>query len=215
MSKPLGQFDWLARYYDRLARLVFGNALQQSERHFLHLIPSGGTVLIVGGGTGRVLKHIFAHNPTCHVWFIEASRQMLSHARRNVPARYADQVQFVYGTEVSITRDLKFDVIITNFYLDLYPDKELLDVCTMLHEKLMEKGLWLASDFNDGGRWWHRLMLSVMYRFFVSTCRISARRLPEWEKTFDHLGLVRLDHALYYGGFVKSTVFKKGPQSMV
>src|SRR5688500_699824 len=163
MSKPLDQFDWLAKYYDPLARLVFGNALQLSERHFLHLVPPGSTVLIVGGGTGRVLKHIFEHNPTCHVWFIEASRQMLSRASRNLEARYAERVKFVYGTEASISRGVKFDVIITNFYLDLYPDKELLDVCTILNEKLNEKGLWLASDFHEGGKWWQRLMLSVMY----------------------------------------------------
>ena len=209
MSKSLDHFDWLAKYYDTLTRLVFGNALKESERHFLHLLPNGCTVLMVGGGTGQVLRHIFGHDPTCRVWFIEASGKMLSHATRNLPAEYADQVQFVYGTEASIARHLKFDVIITNFYLDLYTDKELVDVCATLHERLNEKGLWLASDFIDGRRWWQRIMLFLMYRFFVSTCRISARRLPDWEEVFDYIGLSRLNQALFYRGFIKSAVFKK------
>jgi trans-aconitate methyltransferase len=209
MSKPLDDFDWLANYYDSLTGLVFGNALKHSERHFLHLLPQRSTVLIIGGGTGQVLRHIFSRDPTCRVWFIEASGKMLSHAMRNVPPQHTDQVQFMHGTEASIDRDLKFDVIITNFYLDLYPDKELLDVCTILNEKLNENGLWLASDFTDGGKWWQRLMLSVMYRFFVSTCRITARRLPDWEKVFDHIDLTRLDEAFFYHGFIKCAVFKK------
>jgi methylase of polypeptide subunit release factors len=209
MSKPLNHFDWLANYYDSLKWLVFGNALANSERHFLHLLPKGCTILMLGGGTGQVLRHIFSHDPNCRVWFVEASGKMLSQAMRNLPAEYADQVQFVYATEASSTWHHKFDVIITNFYLDLYPDKELLDVCATLYERLNARGLWLASDFADGGRWWQRIMLSLMYKFFVSTCRISARRLPDWEKVFHHIGLSLLDQALFYRGFVKSAVFEK------
>jgi ubiquinone/menaquinone biosynthesis C-methylase UbiE len=209
MSKPLDQFDWLANYYDVLSGLVFGNALKDSEQHFLHLLPKGCTILIVGGGTGLILRQIFQHNPTCHVWFIEASRKMLSRAIKNVPRKYADQVQFVYGTEESIAGDVKFDVLLTSFYLDLYPDKELPEVCAALRQRLCERGLWLVNDFSDGGKWWQRLMLWVMYRFFVAACRISARTLPDWEKFLKRAGFFRVDEAFFYGRFVKSAVFVK------
>ena len=48
-------FDKLTPYYDLLTRLVFGKAIINSQEQFLSLVRSGSRVLVVGGGTGKIL----------------------------------------------------------------------------------------------------------------------------------------------------------------
>ena len=55
MSAPNG-FDKIAPFYDSLKRLVFGNALAESQRALLASIKKNGNVLIIGGGPEKYLK---------------------------------------------------------------------------------------------------------------------------------------------------------------
>jgi ubiquinone/menaquinone biosynthesis C-methylase UbiE len=209
MKKHRKNFDWLANYYDLLTKMVFGKALNNSQQHFLHLLPQGCKILVVGGGSGQMLKHFFETNPTGSVWFVEVSEKMLLRAKENVPRQHAARIQYIYGTETSLPQDQTFDVIVTNFFLDLFPEEQLTLVCYGLSQRLHKSGLWLASDFIDAGNWWQKFMLWIMYRFFVTTCGISANRLPDWEKVLGTIGVVHVNEALFYRGFVKSAVFKK------
>ena len=51
-------YDNSAWFYDGLSRVVYGNALISSQVYLLQFIPSNATILIVGGGTGRLLEEI-------------------------------------------------------------------------------------------------------------------------------------------------------------
>ena len=78
----MNNFDSVAGYYDKLSILVFGTAMRRAQTAHLHDIPLGRNVLILGGGTGWLLSELSAVNPTCKVWYIDASSKMISLSKR-------------------------------------------------------------------------------------------------------------------------------------
>ena len=152
MSRDLDHFNWLAHYYDSLTGIVFGKALHKSQVCFLRLVPQGCNMLIIGGGSGKILTVLQEVNPSCNIWYVEASSEMLSMAAKKISGEFRSRLSFIHGTEKSIPQGIRFDVVMTNFFLDLYPDQQLLEITEKIYHSLDRKGLWLVSDFVDGGK---------------------------------------------------------------
>lgn len=209
MSDSLDRFNWIAPHYDVMSRLVFGRAIFSSQVWALKSIPPDSAVLVLGGGSGAILPVLNRISPACRIWYIEASSEMLARARATVEDAAKDNIVFIHGTENAIPDALRFDAIVTNFLLDLFPEGDVWAICRTLYEKLKREGIWLASDFVDGGRWWQRAMLWLMYRFFLVTCNIKASRLPEWQHQIRSVGMVEIDSENFYCRFIKSVVYKK------
>jgi tRNA (cmo5U34)-methyltransferase len=209
MTSALNGFNRIARYYDPLTRLVFGKAILNSQLEFLSSVPRGSTVLIVGGGTGGMLPSLLRRNPPGSILYIEASSEMLKLAERNVPAEFTTKIEFVHGTHDSLPDGMQFDVIITNFFLDLFPDGEVGTICQQLSSRLRQHGLWLISDFVKGDKWWHGMMLWTMYRFFRFASGISGSRLSSWEEHLRTSGLRATASKLFFRGFIKSGLYTK------
>lgn len=209
MSRDLDHFNWLAHYYDSLTAILFGKALHKSQVCFLRSAPQGCNLLIIGGGSGKILTALQEVNPSCNIWYVEASSEMLSMAAKKISAESRGRLSFIHGTEKSIPQGIRFDAVITNFFLDLYPDQELREISERIYHSLDSKGLWLVSDFVNGGKWWQRMLLWVMYRFFVITCNIKASALPSWEIQLKSAGMKENTFKLFFGGFIKSVVYEK------
>lgn len=208
MTDSLNRFNWIAPHYDVVSRLVFGEAILSSQVWALKSIPPGSAVLVLGGGSGAILPVLNGMSPACRIWYVEASSQMLARARATVDEAAKENIVFIHGTENAIP-DKRFDVIITNFLLDLFPDPGVRAMCDALYGKLKTDGLWLASDFVDRGKWWQQVMLWLMYRFFVVTCNIKASRLPDWERQILSTGMTETDSQTFYCGFIKSIIYRK------
>ena len=142
-------FDRIAPYYDFLARLVFGNTIRRSQLKYLDSIPSGANVLILGGGTGWILAELFKVNPTCRVWYIEASIKMLEKAKTRGEVSSSFQVFFIHGTERNLQQigDVRFDTVITNFYFDLFPSTYLRSVLEDIKRSINPGSKLLVSEF--------------------------------------------------------------------
>jgi len=213
MNSALNSFNRIARYYDRLKRIVFGDSIFKSQIHFLGSVPPGCTVLILGGGSGEMLPALLDINPHCRIWFVEASSQMLRMAIDRLPEESANRVLFVHGTEASLPRDTLFEAVITNFFLDLFPDRRVDEVCYLISHRLGRNGMWLVSDFVSGKKVWQRILLWTMYRFFALTCGIAARRLPSWQFSLRREGMQEIAAQLFYDGFIKSVLYRKDSPS--
>jgi tRNA (cmo5U34)-methyltransferase len=203
----LNRFDRIAGSYDLLVRLVFGKRLHQAQQHFLNQIRPSDRVLILGGGTGALLLDLIRINPTCSVWYIDASSSMIAIAKEKMHEFPQSRIHFIHGTENDI-HDMQFDVVITNFFLDLFCEQTLSDVILKINRSLKSKGKWFVSDFVSHGLW-HKAMLKVMYFFFRLTCGLETAGLPPWERILQAHGLSELQHSFYCNDFVKSTVFQK------
>lgn len=199
-----GNFDRLAGYYDSLARFVFGQEKVASQTHFLARIPPGASVLILGGGTGWILDELFARTIRCEVWYIDASEKMLEKARGR---GRRGAVHFIHGSWEDVPAQ-KFDVVVTNYFLDLFSDQTLEDIVAVVGSRLDEEGIWLVTDFTDDKKW-HRVMLRVMYWFFGVVCRIEASALPAWEEAMLRSGFRQAESRRGFRGFMKSVLFKR------
>ena len=202
-------FNPVAKYYDLLKQLVFGNAIYASQVKYLPTLPTSGNILILGGGSGEILKPTLELKPRCIIWYVEASSEMLSIAKRKVPAELQSSIHFIHGTEEALPADIPFNGIVTHFFFDLFPNEVLLSLCKKLSGRLTENGVWIVADFIDTGRWWQRILLKAMYRFFVAVCQIEATALPSWEHQIDAVGVRQGEFAYFYSGFIKSVVYEK------
>jgi ubiquinone/menaquinone biosynthesis C-methylase UbiE len=120
------------------------------------------------------------------------------------------QVRFIPGTEKDIPTT-GFDVVITNFYLDLFSQGILNRMVQRIVRVLKPSGLWMAADFVNTGKWWQVFLLKAMYLFFRRVCNIEALTLPPWGKVLTDAGLRRVERRLFYGGFIESVVFRALP----
>jgi len=211
MNSALNGFNAIARQYDFLKRIVFGKAIYKSQAHFLASIPPGGNVLFLGGGSGEILPVLLKTNPGCQIWFVEASSEMLRIANDRLGESLRKSVRFIHGTESTLPAGITFDTVITCFFLDLFSEARLPDICSTIVSRLDKNGLWIVSDFVAGGKRWQTFLLRFMYRFFALVSRIEATRLPPWQNILLTSGLMEIDSHLFYGGFIKSSLYMKKP----
>ena len=198
-------FDKIAPYYDRLARLVYGKHIVHAQTHHLKSIPASSKIVILGGGTGWIISEVLKATHNCQIWYIEASRKMLQMATENCDN---DQVRFIRGTENDLPVGITFDVIITGFYLDLFTDHSIAKVIQHISRSLHPQGRWLVTDFVIN-TYWHRVLCWCMYRFFRWYCTIDATRLPPWEDTMRQIGFRAEKERNFYLGFIKSVLYKQ------
>lgn len=201
----LNDFDKVANWYDRLAKLVFGDAIKKAQTHFLEKIPKEGKLLIIGGGTGWILKELFILRPNLEVHYIEASTRMLALAKKNSPESF--NVRFIHGTEKNMP-ETEYDCIITNFFLDVFKPKQLLNVVEKLKNHLAFKGVWLVTDFQKTAKFFHTLLIKVMHLFFRLISNLESKSLNDLSVPFQKLELTEAESTVYFGGMIYSKVYR-------
>lgn len=200
----LNQFDKIAVVYDVMAALLFGRSIRSAQRAFLHHIPPSSTVLMLGGGTGWLARELLKQRPDGRITYIEASAKMIELAKEKT--NYSTQIEFIHGTEEDIPA-MKFDVVITNFFLDMFQPESLSSLAAKIRQALNEDGLWIATDFVDGGKWWQRTLLRLMYWFFRTTCHIESSALPDWQKIISDQAMTCVEQQSFYAGFIETLKF--------
>lgn len=213
MHLPDSGFDTVAAFYDALARLVYGSALQRAQQAALDagLPPGAPRVLVIGGGTGWVLGEILQRRPGARVLYLEASPRMLARSQawlQHHTPQHAPQVEFRLGTEAALQPQERFDAVLTFFFLDLFAPDRLRSMVERLRAAMAPGGSWLLADFGPPGCWWHRLLLWLMYRFFGFSAGISARQRPPIEAELRHLGLRPQTAGQFFGRMVEASVWR-------
>ncbi|MCA8829154.1 class I SAM-dependent methyltransferase [Hymenobacter pini] len=213
MRLPDSGFDAVAAFYDALARLVYGPSLRQAQQAALEAgLPVGaGRVLVIGGGTGWVLGETLRRTPTARILYLEASPQMLTRSRHWLQQYHPQQmaqVEFRLGTEAALLPSEQFAAILTFFFLDLFAPERLRAIVERLHTVLAPAGVWLLADFGSPRRWWHRVLLRMMYWFFGFTTGISGRQRPPIETELRRLGLHQQLVGQFFGQMVEASVWR-------
>ncbi len=209
MAASAGNFNWIAPAYDLLTRAVFGRSLERAQAVFLDRIPAGASVLIVGGGTGRLLEPLLTGNPSARITYLEASARMLAlTSRRMLRRQLLGTVVFRLGDETMLRSDEQFDVIITPFVLDLFTAQTLRTrLLPRLRIVLKPGGQWLITDFVRTDLWWQRALLWSMIWFFRLTARVEARQLADWQALMDETDLTLWDRHPQLSGLVSAEVW--------
>src|SRR6187401_17243 len=102
-------FDKIAFVYDFLADVFFFGRILKAQTYFIGTTKFSGNILVLGGGTGRILLPLLKNCTNAHVFYLDASGEMIrrSKGRTNDP-----RVIFIHGTEEDLPSDITFDYII-------------------------------------------------------------------------------------------------------
>ena len=165
----VNDFDFIAPFYDRLAKLVFGKSLLEAQLAHISEISEKDHVLVLGGGTGQILEYI----PFCqNVDYVEKSKQMIRRAERR---QVNLSINFIQQSFLSVELDKQYDIIICPFFLDCFDQSSLNTVVTKIRSMLDNEGKLLVSDFDKERV--NKILLKFMLVFFKAVARLGSNKL--------------------------------------
>ena len=197
-----------AWFYDRLARLVYGQALLNAQVYLLQFIGPNTKILIAGGGTGWILDEITrVHQSGLQITYIEIAAKMMALSRkRNMGG---NRVVFIHQAVEDVDLADDFDIIITPFLFDNFTEPSFQKLFKHLSAALQANGVWHNADFQLTGKWWQNLLLKSMFLFFRIWCGIEASKLPAVKKQFEKNGYTAIAQKTFFGDFIVSEVYRK------
>lgn len=206
-------FDTVAPWYRTLETIAFGNALQCARLAFLDQVGSPVRTLIVGEGNGRFLSELLCLHRDIEVDCVDASKCMLSLARKRVGVN-AGRVRFLEQDIASwIPPSGRYDLIVTHFFLDCFPADELRDIVGKLSRAATTNATWLFADFRVPGAGFARLharaWLATMYRFFQYVAGIEAGELVDPSPFLCAERFVLVQEHLRRHGMLKSQLWRR------
>lgn len=205
MQRVSAGFDRIAPFYSVLSGIVFGRSHRQAQACFLNELKPNDRILILGGGSGELLQAVLKKQPDVLVDYIDISPGMIRLARAKTANPSA--LNFIVGTEYDIP-DRSYEIVITNFYLDLFNRDSLLRVIHQIRTHVKPHGRWLITEFVQE-KSWHTFMLWIMYRFFRIATGIEAGKLPDWRSSLKKAGMQLMHSKEFYGGFIQSAVYRR------
>ena len=197
-------FDRLAPIYDLMASVAFAGRIHASQTVLLPRLPRVRRALVVGGGTGRFLTSFLDHDPSAAAVSIDASAAMTRRTKARLEnAGQGRRVELRVGGIEKLAPGERFDLIVTHCFLDLFEESELQAVMDGLHRALDPGGHWLFSDFR------RKSVAAALYPFFRATCGIAARSLPDFDRAFARLSLLRVESTRMAAGILEAALFQK------
>ncbi len=164
-------FDRVAKFYQHLSHLVFGNALIEAQVFNLGNIKAGDQILWVGGGNGELFD-FFPRVTDLKIDFVERSEEMLRLAQnRSINL----DVNFIKND--ILDHEGQYDVVIANFFLDCFSKDSMLSILDHLKSLLKSEAILLVTDFDVPSSKKDRLLLWVMHKFFGHFSNLEAQSL--------------------------------------
>jgi ubiquinone/menaquinone biosynthesis C-methylase UbiE len=205
-------YDPIARYYDFLHYLVFGQSEINAQIELLGYIAPGSEVLIVGGGTGWILEKIAVLQPGgLRITYVESSAKMMEMSRKRNAGH--NQVEFVLSPVEELDAAAVYDCILTGFVFDNFSADKAAAIVRQLGLALRDGGYWLYTDFylSKGRRkLWKAVLLKAMYIGARIICKVEASKLPDMESIFGEAGYAPVYTSFHYSRFIQSVVYRKG-----
>ena len=201
-------FDKVAPTYDLLSKIVFGNKLKEIQSTFLHKLNDDKkyqTILVLGGGTGWILQEIRKYNKSATITYIESSPKMLLRAKKVCEENEYQMVKFLLADHhLNIPHNEFYDVVITNFYLDVFPAKQLTEVLNHINEHVLKT--WIVTDFYEPKkeRYDHRFLLKTMFIFFSIATGLKNNRLFSYHDMICKRGFKIKLHKQIKKGFIQT-----------
>jgi hypothetical protein len=121
------------------------------------------------------------------------------------------RVHFVHENILKWTPRKSYDLLVTHFFLDCFPGRELQAIIAKLASAAEPGAVWLIADFTIPrkrfARAHARLWLRMMYAFFRATAGIAAKELVDPIPYLDGYGFTRASENLSRGSMLRSDVY--------
>ncbi len=199
-------FNLVAPLYDFIAKLVFGNKLEHAQRLFLSHIKRGDKVLIVGGGTGRILEWL-PEIEALQICYVEQSAAMLKRAKMRTHIK--GNVSFV--EDDVLNTDGLYDVVISNFLLDCFEEEKLERIINHFKGLLTRDGTLYVTDFCVPSKTRQKLLMKTMHLFFKLTSRLESKKIKDINQHILRNGMKTQKEVVLFEGLIFSRVYQKLP----
>ncbi|MFA6546754.1 MAG: class I SAM-dependent methyltransferase [Limisphaerales bacterium] len=209
-------FDWLAPHYRWLEFVLAGDKLHRCRRAWLNEVEECRTVLLVGEGPGRFLETCVHALPAANFVCVDTSSAMLARARAawQKAGGAAERVKFVHDS-VSEWKPTAgyFDLIVTHFFLDCFPEPGLSKVIATLAFAATPSARWLLADFQVPSRGFRRLrariIIALAYAFFRIATRLPTDRLVSPDVMLELHGFRRQRRREFEWGLLHSDLWAR------
>ena len=197
-------FDSLAPFYDLLASVVFLGQIDRAQKHLVNQIKPNSRVLILGGGTGKLLTYF--HKNTS-IKFVEISSKMISKAKKRKTEAF---VEFEESDFLEWSSIETFDYIICPFFLDLFSSIRLKEIITKTKTYLKDNGQLLVSDFDGASKsFFNQLLLKLMFGFFFAVGAINIKKYNHLFKNIEDQFLSIDNEKRFFHNFIKTASYRK------
>lgn len=166
------RFDFVAPFYDFLAKLIFGEMLDKAQAHFLNELENGARILIVGGGTGRILEHPSLAKAG-RIDYLELSAQMINKAKKREGR--LNNLHFIQGDFFEHTG--QYDLIVANFFLDCFDERNLETAIDKLSDLSQTGSSLIVTDFQPKQERKAKILIWLMLIFFRLFASLEANNL--------------------------------------
>ncbi|HEY4272074.1 MAG TPA: class I SAM-dependent methyltransferase [Candidatus Udaeobacter sp.] len=204
-------FDRLAPHYRWLETVGFGSVLQKARTRWIETVPRPKRVLTVGEGTGHFLRKFLRVHRDAVVDCVDSSARMLEFARLRIPDG-VNRVRFFEQDILSWTPPGCYDLVVTHFVLDCFPQNELKLIVQKLAGLATPGAYWLLADFcipkTSFARVHAKIWLAILYWFFRTTTAVPAKRLVDPTPELQANGFVCLERSQWRLGLVKSELWQ-------
>jgi hypothetical protein len=209
-------FDRLAAHYHWLEKIFAGGLMQRCRTAFLARTKHCRRALLVGEGTGKFLVELLRFNPQIQITCVEQCEGMIQQTRRRLATEKQDgaRVQFQQMDALDWKPPSeKFDLVVTNFFLDCFRAGQLQKIVPLLAESTSDDAVWLLADFRvpESGwrRWRAKIILAMLYAFFKLTTALSANRLTPPDRFLTDAGFNLVDRRCASFGLAHSDFWRR------
>jgi ubiquinone/menaquinone biosynthesis C-methylase UbiE len=177
-------YNLIAPFYQFFVKLVFGDLLFKAQTHFLTNDLSPAQILIVGGGTGEILSFCLTQYPKAQITYIESSKKMIEISKKKIPEKNADRVNFQCKNILEWNSNLRFDLVLLPFVLDLFNDQHGMQLLSSLKDLGSDKCQLLVTDFSRTSSTFQKALVKLMYFLFNSVNASERSSLPDFNTLF-------------------------------
>jgi ubiquinone/menaquinone biosynthesis C-methylase UbiE len=209
-------FDRIARPYRWLEYLSFGPLLERCRFAHLPQLADAKHALVLGDGDGRFLARLLARNPQVTADVVDISTSMLALSRARAAAIGADARACFHHADARKfppPANSRYDLIVTNFFLDCLSDSEIAELVDRLLPYLNPGGRWLVSEFavptRGPARQLGRLLIRSLYFAFRCLTGLHIRQLPDYASILRRSGRRCEDAKTFLAGILRSELWRR------
>lgn len=133
---------------------------------------------------------------------------MIGKAKKRTTPERRSSVVFLHQSEFSKIPEHTYDVVLTQFFLDILPEDEIEKLFKELDKRVSPNTRWIFVDFFPvAGRKW---LIKIMIWFFRLSTGNPRKDLPDYGRYFRNYGWEIKEQKWLQKGFIQAWVLKRG-----
>ncbi len=163
---------------------MFGDLLFKAQIDLLQPYSNTSSILIIGGGSGQLLRYCLQHNPQAHITYVDASKKMIGLAQASVNETQLSRVTFYTKNILEWKSNTTFDLVLVPFVVDVFDPKDRKLLLKRVHHLYTKNGAVIVTDFQTNPSLFQKLLIRFMYSGFQLIGAAKYHKLPQYEKLF-------------------------------